>query len=180
LTVAVLELRTQRLLLRGWRDADVDEIARICSDPETMRYMLPSRPLTRAEAALDVENLREHWRVHGFGNWAVEELESGRLIGRAGVKRHSDWPLDPLNTEVGWLLDRAVWGRGLASEGARAAVNFCFEALGRPEVISITHPDNAASRRVMEKAGLSFAGERRWEEKGLDVVWYSARAPYRG
>ena len=168
------EIRTERLLLRAWRDEDVDAMARICSDPQTMRYMLPPRPLTYAEAALDVENLREHWLRHGFGHWAVEELESGRLVGRTGIKRHPDWHRDPLNTEVGWLYDRAVWGRGFATEGALASVRFCFEELGRPEVISIAHPDNVASHRVMQKAGLTFAGRGRWEERGLPVVWYSA------
>jgi RimJ/RimL family protein N-acetyltransferase len=171
----VPEIRTERLLLRGWRDEDFDAYERICADAETMRFMLPPRPLTPAEAALDVESLREHWRVHGFGHWAVEELETGRLVGRTGIKRHDDWPPDPLNTEVGWLYDRAVWGRGLATEGAKAAVRFCFGELGRPEVISICHPDNAASRRVMEKAGLKLAGEGRWEAKGLEIVWYRRR-----
>jgi RimJ/RimL family protein N-acetyltransferase len=177
--MVVPEIRTERLLLRAWRDADVAVMARICSDAETMRYMLPPRPLTHAEAALDVENLGDHWLRHGFGHWAVEELGTGRLIGRTGIKRHPDWPLDPLNMEVGWLYDRAVWGRGLATEGARAAVWFCFEELARPEVISIAHPHNAASRRVMEKAGFSFAGEGRWEERGLDVVWYRRRRSQR-
>ena len=141
-----------------------------------MRYMLPPRSLTHAEAAFDVQGLREHWLRHGFGHWAVEEKASGRFVGRTGVKRHADWDLDPENTEVGWLYGREVWGNGYATEGARAAVRFCFEELERPEVISIAHPDNAASRRVMEKAGLSYAGARHWAGRGLDVVWYSARA----
>lgn len=166
------ELETERLLLREWREEDVGEYARICSDPEVMRFMMPARPVTYAEAALDAANLREHWRRQGFGHWVVEEKETGRFVGRTGVKRHPDWDLDPDNTEIGWLYDREVWGRGYATEGALAAVRFCLEELGRPEVISIAHPDNAASRRVMEKAGLSYAGARRWEGRGLDVVWY--------
>ncbi len=164
------------MLLREWREGDVNAYARICADPVVMRYMLPPRAVTHAEAAYDVQNLREHWRVHGFGHWAVEEKETGRFVGRTGVKRHPDWPLDPENTEVGWLYDRAVWGRGYATEGALAAVRFCFEELDRPEVISIAHPENTGSRRVMEKAGLTLAGERHWAERGLDVVWYSLRA----
>ena len=78
--------------------------------------MLPSRPVTAAEAAYDVQQLRGHWLEHGFGHWAVEEKESGRFVGRTGIKRHPDWDLDLDNTEVGWLYDRAVWGRGYATE----------------------------------------------------------------
>ncbi len=171
----MLRLETARLLLREWLDEDVNEYARICSDAEVMRYMLPPRPLTHAEAAYDVRLLREHWARHGFGHWAVEERESGRFVGRTGVKRHPDWELDDQNTEVGWLYDRAVWGRGYATEAARAAVAFCFEQLERPEVISIAHPDNVRSRAVMERTGLTLAGERHWAGRGLDVVWYSAQ-----
>jgi len=166
-------IETERLVLREWRPADVDEYARICSDPEVMRFMWPARAARPEESAYGVELLREHWSRWGFGHWAVQEKESGRFVGRTGVKRHPDWELDPDNTEVGWLYDKAVWGRGYATEGARAAIGFAFEQIGRPEVISIAHPENAASRRVMEKAGLSYAGARRWEARGIDVVWYS-------
>ncbi len=89
-----VRLETERLLLREWLDEDVDVYARICSDAEVMRYMLPPGPLTHAEAAYDVNLLREHWARHGFGHWAVEERESGRFVGRTGVKRHPDWDLD--------------------------------------------------------------------------------------
>ena len=165
--------QTERLLLREWRDADVEAYGRICSDPEVMRQMFPPRPMTAAEAARDVERIREHWDRHGFGHWAVEERGTGRLVGRTGLKRHPDWPLDPENTEVGWLYARGVWGRGYATEAAMEAVRFAIEDLDRPEVISITRPENAASRRVMEKAGLTYAGARRWEAREMDVVWYS-------
>ena len=138
--------------------------------------MLPARAQTYAEAAADVGRLREHWDREGFGHWVVEEKATGRMVGRTGCKRHPDWPLDPENTECGWLYEREVWGRGYATEAALAVVRFGLETLGRPEVISIAHPDNAASRRVMEKAGLTYAGARRWEQRALDVVWYSRLA----
>jgi len=167
-------IQTERLLLREWREADVEPYARICAEPQVMRFLRPQRPLTHAEAAFDVRRLCEHWAVHGFGNWAVEERETGRLVGRTGVARHPDWSLDPENTEVGWLYAPNAWGRGLATEGALEAVRFCLEELGRPEVISIAHVGNMASRRVMEKAGLAYAGTRHWAERGVDVVWYSS------
>ena len=153
----------------------MDAYARICADPAVMRHMLPPRGITSAEAAYDVQLLREHWLEHGFGHWAVEERESGRFVGRTGLKRHPDWPPDPQNTEVGYLFDRKVWGRGYATEAALAAIDHAFSALDRPEVISIARPENAASRRVMEKAGLRYAGAARWEGRGIDVVWYSIK-----
>ncbi len=76
--------------------------------------------------------LREHWLRWGFGHWAVHEKESGRFVGRTGAKRHDDWEPDPdSNTEIGWLYDPAVWGRGYATEGARAALRFCLDEVGR-------------------------------------------------
>ena len=84
---------------------------------------------------------------------------------------------------MGWLYTPSAWGRGLATEGATAAVRFCLEDLGRPEVISIATLDNLASHRVMRKAGLEWAGVRRWYKdsasnpfgRGLDVLWYSSK-----
>ena len=172
---AIPVIETERLVLREWREPDVDAYARICADPRVMRYMWPPRGLTSAEVAYDVLRLREHWQRHGFGHWAVEERESGRTVGRTGIKRHDDWTLDPDNTEVGWLYERAAWGKGYATEAAREVVRFCFDELERPEVISISHPDNLGSRRVMEKVGLSYAGARHWEARSMDVVWYSGR-----
>jgi len=105
----------------------------------------------------------------------VEEKATGRVVGRTGLKRHADWTLDPENTECGWLYVREVWGRGYATEAAREVVRFGLETLGRPELISIAHPANAPSHRVMEKVGLTRAGSRHWPERGIDVVWYSRR-----
>ncbi len=141
--------------------------------------MVPPRGITPAEAAYDVQLLREHWLKHGFGHWAVEERETGRFVGRTGLKHHDNWPLDPDNIEVGYLYDRAVWGRGYATEATLAAIEFAFDTLDRERVISIARPENAASRRVMEKAGLAYAGETHWEGRGIDVVWYSIMRPPR-
>jgi RimJ/RimL family protein N-acetyltransferase len=165
-------IETPRLRLREWRDEDLEPYAAMNADPEVRRHMSPPRPLSPAEASLDVDSLVDQWRRLGFGHWAVELRETGELIGRTGIKRHPDWELDPENTEVGWLYARSAWGRGLATEGARVAVRFCLEEVGRHEVISIADAKNVASHRVMEKAGLVRAGRLRWESRDLDVVWY--------
>ena len=172
---AIPELETPRLVLRPWRDGDLDAYAAMNVDPEVREYMFPPRPLTREESAWEIEQLTAQWERLGFGHWAVELRETGDLIGRTGAKRHDDWDLDPENTEVGWLYARSAWGRGLATEGAIAAVSFCLEELERPEVISIAHLSNGASHRVMQKAGLEWAGGRRWHERRLNVVWYSSK-----
>ncbi len=163
------EIETDRLLLRRWRDEDLGSYARICADPEVMRH-LPAT-LSREESAEQMAWFVRHWEERGFGLWAVEERASGEFIGFVGLVHHDDWPEGEHKTEVGWRLDRARWGRGLATEGALASVRYGFEELGLERIISVTLPENAASRRVMEKAGLTCRGEARW--KGHDVVWYA-------
>jgi RimJ/RimL family protein N-acetyltransferase len=163
--VDVPVIETPRLRLREWRWDDLDEMARIYAHPEVERYL---EPKDRAAAEDEVAYLVAHWEHEGFGAWAVEHAESGRLIGRIGLLRHVDWPDEP--AEVGWTLDRAYWGRGLATEGGAASLRYGFEVLGFDRIISITLPGNTASRRVMEKLGLTYGGETFW--RGHDHVWY--------
>jgi RimJ/RimL family protein N-acetyltransferase len=166
---SVNELETSRLLLRSWREEDLNAYDRICADPEVMRYL--SGTMTRDHAAQQMERWMRHWEERGFGVWAAEEKVSDAFIGFIGLLYHEDWPEGKHKTEVGWRLDRSFWGRGLATEGARASLQHGFEALGLERVISIIHPKNVASRRVAEKAGLTLRGEARF--KGFDVIWYA-------
>ena len=165
----VTELEPERLRLRRWREGDADAYARICADPEVMRY-ITGAPLTRGQADGQISRFEKAWEERGFGMWAAEEKGSGELVGRIGLLYHEDWPDDD-KTEVAWLLDRSRWGRGLATEGALASLRHAFEKLGLERVISIALPRNVASRRVMEKAGLALRGEKRW--RGFDVIWYA-------
>jgi RimJ/RimL family protein N-acetyltransferase len=162
---------TRRLVLRPWREDDLDPYAQIFGDPEVTRYLGEGAPLTRAQSEERIAYLVSHWQEHGFGHWATEERATGSLIGRIGLLHHPDWPEDPDNVEVGWTLARAFWGRGLATEGALASLRYGFETLDVDRIISITSPTNRASRRVMEKAGLTLAGQSFWRNGG--VVWYA-------
>ena len=112
-----------------------------------------------------------YWKERGFGLWAVEEKSSATFIGFIGLLYHEEWPEGEHKTEVGWRLDRSLWGRGLATEGARASLHYGFEELGLERIISIAVPENVASLRVMEKLGMTMGGETRF--KGYDVVWYA-------
>lgn len=148
-----MQLETQRLILRQWRLQDVDEYAAICADPEVMRH-LSGEPYTRMVAWRHVAFLVGHWELRGFGHWVVEEKESGCVIGRVGFLQPDDYP----GFELGWMLARAVWGRGYATEAASRALDYAFDSLGRPEVISLIRPENAASIRVALKLGETYRG----------------------
>jgi RimJ/RimL family protein N-acetyltransferase len=165
----VTDLETARLLLRPWRQEDLDPYARICADPEVTRYV--TGPLSRQESEEQVSRFVRHWEERGFGLWAVEYRASGAFIGFIGLLHQHDWPIGEDKTEVGWRLDRAFWGQGLATEGAQTSVRYGFEQLGLERIISIINPKNLASRRVAEKAGLTLRGELCF--RGYDVVWYA-------
>jgi RimJ/RimL family protein N-acetyltransferase len=163
------EIETARLHLRTWREEDLAPYARLCADPEVMRYL--SGPMTREQSEQQASQFVRHWEERGFGLWAVEEKSSCAFIGFIGLLYHEDWSEGEHRTEVGWRLDRPFWGRGLATEGAMASLHYGFEELGLDRIISIAVPENLGSRRVMEKLGMTLRGETRF--KGSDVVWYA-------
>jgi ribosomal-protein-alanine N-acetyltransferase len=168
-------LETAHLRLRPWRDDDLESLARLNANPLVMRHM-GRGPLSRDETRAQLERFRSHWREHSFGLWAVEERETGAFLGRTGLSYHAVWPDDP---EVGWFLDPAVWGRGLATEAGAASVRYGFEVLGADRLVSICVPEHEASRRVMAKLGLEYLTARRHDELGLDL-WIHARDRRRG
>jgi RimJ/RimL family protein N-acetyltransferase len=122
-------------------------------------------------ARLAASSLRQ-WRVNGFGPWAAIDKATGSWIGKAGLDELDDWP-EPDRIEVGFELHAAWWGRGLATEAARAALAFAFEQHGLDRIISVTAARHTAARRVMEKAGLAYRGTRHWLSPDVPVVWYA-------
>jgi RimJ/RimL family protein N-acetyltransferase len=162
------ELRTERLLLRRWRNEDVEPLAEIYAQPEFLEHMPPlDLEGTRAQIA----RFEQGWARDGLSHWAAVDPTSGTLIGRIGLLRHRDWPLAELPVEAGWALHRDWWGRGLATEGGRASVESWREHLDDPQLLSITLPANARSRAVMERLGFTYRGETFW--RGSDHVWYA-------
>jgi len=149
-----------------WREeTDFEAYAQICDDPDVMRY-IGGKPLTRLEAWRHMAYMVGHWHFRGYGHWAVEEKTSGRLIGRLGFLNPAGWP----GFEIGWTLGRESWGKGYASEGARRALHYAFEELGRDHVISLIHPENKASIKVAERLGEKVEGET--EVLGIPVLIY--------
>ena len=164
-----MELETARLRLRRWRDDDLPTLARWNADPVVMRHM-GRGPMTLEESAAALDRTQRHWDGHGFGVWAAELLVTGELVGRIGLSYHRAWPGDP---EVGWLIDPAHTGRGLATEGGAACVEYGFGVLGAPRLVSICTEENVESRRVMEKLGFRLHEQIPFEELGI-TLWVHA------
>jgi RimJ/RimL family protein N-acetyltransferase len=140
-------------MLRAWQAADREAFAAMNADPRVMEFF-PAL-LTREQSDARVERIESHWRKHDFGLWAVEVPGIAPFIGFVGL---SVTPFEAAFTpcvEVGWRLAAEFWGRGYATEGARAAVQFGFERLGLVEIVSFTAVANLRSRRVMEKLGMT-------------------------
>lgn len=126
----------------------------------------------RDQTARQVQMWMSRWEQDGVSHWAAVDLTTDRLIGRIGLLRHHDWPLEPEPIEVGWTLHRDYWGRGLATEGGRASLQVWRERLvADDQLISITVPGNLRSRAVMDRLGLTYRGMACWRK--LDVVWYA-------
>lgn len=147
-------LETDRLRLRMLGEADLDAYAAMCGDPEVMRWIGDGHAYTRAETWRHLATILGHWALRGYGLWAVEEKATGELLGRIGPWRPEGWP----DLEIGWLLRRASWGRGFATEGARAALAYAFERLGVAHAVSLIRPENAPSIRVAERLGERLEG----------------------
>jgi len=147
------ELRTERLLLRRWRDSDRIPFQQMNADPRVMEFF--PEPLTPDASDALFGRAQEHFDRHGFGPSAVELLETGSFIGFIGLSvLEFDAHFMPA-VEIGWRLAFENWGKGVATEGARAALSFGFETIGLDEVVSFTVPANLRSRRVMERLGMS-------------------------
>jgi RimJ/RimL family protein N-acetyltransferase len=166
---------TARLTLRRWQPADLDALSRIYADPEVIRYIGDGHVRSRAETEAAIELMERHWTEHGFGTWAAVLKATGDLIGRIGLSTPTFLPEVLPATEVGFLLDRPHWGRGLATEGARASLSHAFDRLGLARVISIYFPENVGSGRVMEKLGMRPERDTIHPEVGRPVRVYEIR-----
>lgn len=150
-------LKTERLILRPWRDADVEPFAALNADPVVMEHF--PAPQTRAETEAVMMRIREEMAEHGFSWFAVEVPGVARFIGFIGLWAPTfEAPFtsiqDPI-VEVGWRLAKEHWGKGYATEGARACLRFGFENLGLKEIVSFTTTTNTPSQKVMQRLGMT-------------------------
>ena len=146
---------TERLLLRPFRADDLEALWAIQRDPATMRWY--PHPFTRKESQAWIDRNLERMERDGHANWAAELREDGRLAGSCGLTVQD---VDGIReVEVGWMFDRGLWNRGLATEAGRAWRDVAFGAMARTRLISLVRPENVASCRVAEKLGMTVEKE---------------------
>jgi ribosomal-protein-alanine N-acetyltransferase len=146
---------------------DADALSLVYLHPLVMRWIGPQ---SREDVVREIEQQQEHQSSLGWSFWAVEQRDTGTLIGDCGLQ-----PLEHRGPEVelGYDFHPRVWGRGIATEAARAVMRQAFGALGIERVVAVVKPDNLAPKRVLEKAGLRASGRR--EAYGEPMVLYEAQ-----
>jgi len=155
---------TARLILRSWRDADVDPFHAICSDPLVMAMLGPV--MSREQVATRIGQMQAMQQELGHCFWAVERRDDARLIGWCGVIRGDAGPVDG-KAELGWRLASDCWGQGYASEAARGALAWTFDHLPDDAAWAITSVENRASRAVMDRLGMVYLPELDFDHPGV-------------
>lgn len=145
-------IESERLILRRWRDEDLEPFAALNADPVAMRFM--PGVMTIEETRELIGRIAEHHRAHGFGIWALEAPGVAPFVGFVGLQRVGfEAPFTPA-VEIGWRLAPAFWGRGYATEAAKAALRYGFEELNLDQIVSFTVAANKPSWSVMERIGM--------------------------
>lgn len=153
-------LETERLVLRAFRQSDLDAWAAIMADPDVARFIAPA-PMTRDEAWRSMASSLGHWQLLGYGAWAVERRSDSAVIGRVGMINPEGWP----GLEIGWTLGKSAWGKGYATEAAAAAMRYAFLTQPVARLISNIDPENRPSQAVAARLG-----ERKGERIALKVA----------
>jgi [ribosomal protein S5]-alanine N-acetyltransferase len=165
-------LQIDGFTMRPLRSTDIDTLVAIWADPEVTRF-LPSRgvpiPKERTEKALQF--FIEHWQQRGYGVWAIVHDRSSHMVGYCGLRY-----LDELDeVEVLYGLAKAYWGRGIATQATKASISYGLNVANLHQIIAMALPENQASRRVIEKAGLRY--EKQIHIFNLDALYYSIVRP---
>ena len=154
---------TERLVLRPFREADLEPWAALNADPEVTEYL--GEPLSRDACDRIASAINERYAADGFGFLAVERRTDGAFLGAAGLTREQWYPED---LEIGWRLAREYWGHGYATEAAASWMEHGFTALGLPRIIAVTDTPNVRSIAVMRRLGMSFDHEAVLAEDGVE------------
>lgn len=145
-------IKTERLILRPWKEEDLSSFAKLNADSRVMECF--PKVKNYQESKEEYERIVKHFQEYGWGLWAVSVIDGPSFIGYIGLKNVDfEAPFTPA-VEIGWRLDADFWGKGYATEGAKAALQYGFDVLKLSEIVSFTVENNRRSRHVMEKIGM--------------------------
>ncbi|MEG5159899.1 GNAT family N-acetyltransferase [Microcoleus sp. AT3-A2] len=159
------EIETARLYLRQFTPDDLDDLYRIYSDAEIMKYLRGFK--TREETEIAIHTMLKSWEENNFGMWALVHKIDRKMIGRCGLVLLDKTP----EVELGYTLDKVYWNQGLATEASFASLNYGFQILKLDRIVAIARPENIASQRVIQKVGMKYEKNARYYE--TDVLYYS-------
>jgi RimJ/RimL family protein N-acetyltransferase len=171
MTAFIPSIRTIHLTLRPLVPEDATELHRIFQSEGVLRYFPNPIPPPLEKVQRFITGQSEHWEKYGYGDWAVVLSYEQLMIGWAGLQYLPE--LD--ETEVGFLFDRPFWGKGYATEVARASLEDGFERFNLESIIALVHPDNIASRRVIEKCGMGY--REKLSLWGIELMHYQIEKP---
>jgi RimJ/RimL family protein N-acetyltransferase len=161
----MVEIGTERLIMRGWRESDIAPWAAMNADPEVRQYLGPL--LTVEQSSAWILNFQDDLDRYGFGFWAVEVRASGEFIGFSGLGTvDEERPFS--GVEAGWRLARSAWGRGYAAEAGRAVLQYGFDGMGLPEIVAVTMAKNLRSRAVMLRIGMTTDPAADFDDPDVD------------
>jgi ribosomal-protein-alanine N-acetyltransferase len=164
--MSIPRIETARLSLRPFTPDDLDDLLLAFGDPEVMRYISGGKPRSREDTETGMLRTIEGWKTRGFGFWAVTRREQESLIGYCGLVPLDDTP----EIEVAYGFAKSEWGKGFASEAARASLRFGFEELKLKRIVAVVDPENISSKRVLEKLGMTYTKNGHYY--GVDLMHY--------
>lgn len=167
-------LRSAHLTLRPILPADTTSLHRIYQTDGVLQYFPNPSPPPLEKVERFVAYQQAHWEKYGYGNWAVTTAGNDEIIGWAGLQ----FLAETEETEVGYLLDKVHWGKGYATEAARASLDFGFASFAFPEIIALVHPDNTASLKVAAKCGMTVVEHKVYW--GVEMVRHVLKRPADG
>lgn len=167
-------IETERLLLRMFRAEDLDTVYHLFSDADVQKHLSVENKRTREQLKVTLKNLVSRWDERGFGVWCVTEKKTDEIVGYCGFQYFDDMP----EVEIIFAFLKNFWGKGFATEAAKACLRYWFEELTSDEMFAATSPKNFASLRVLEKIGMSYVGQS--AHYRMELVTYStSRSKYR-
>lgn len=146
----MIMIETNRLILRTLTEQDLDTVVELNSDPEVVKYITGGTPMSREKTEARFNFYLEHQKKHGFAIWALINKED--FIGLCGLQYLENTE----NIEVGYRLAKAFWGKGIATEAARACINYGFNRLNLSEIVAVIDVENTGSHKVIQKVGLKY------------------------